>query len=152
MAKLQLAPETSSRSRALARQFRKRPQGVEAQLWVVLRGRRLNDIKFRRQVPLGRYVVDFVCFRHRLIVEAGPWHDPDHDRMRDAWLQAQGFRVLRFPNALVHIRPHEVIATIVDAARPKAERRVNPSSGPLRGPPSPASKGRRTVNSNLASV
>jgi very-short-patch-repair endonuclease len=74
-----------------------------------------------------------------LIVEAdGPWHDPDHDEVRDAWLTAQGLRVLRFPNAQICFRPHEVTATVVDAARPAAERRVNPSSDPLRGPPSPA--------------
>ncbi|WP_349312333.1 DUF559 domain-containing protein [Brevundimonas subvibrioides] len=69
-------------------------------MWALLRGRHLEGLKFQRQKVIGRYIVDFVCFRHRLIVEAdGPQHDdPDADAARDAWLTAQGFRVLRFPN------------------------------------------------------
>jgi len=66
----------------------------------VIRGRRLAGFKFRRQVPIGPYVADFACLRHRLIVEAdGPLHDPGHDARRDAWLSTRGFRVLRFTNA-----------------------------------------------------
>jgi very-short-patch-repair endonuclease len=92
-------------------------------LWKVLRDRRLAALKFRRQVPLGRYIADFVCFRHRLIVEAdGPCHDPGQDRVRDAWLSDQGFRILRFSNDLIAVKPHQVIATIVDAVTPPAER------------------------------
>ena len=87
----------------------------------------MANLKFRRQVPLGRYIADFVCLRHRLIVEAdGPWHDPEQDRVRDAWLCGQGFKVLRFSNSQISARPHEVIATIVDAVTPPAERRVHP--------------------------
>jgi very-short-patch-repair endonuclease len=65
---------------------------TERLLWRRLRGRGLADLKFRRQVAIGRYVVDFVCLRHRLIVEAdGPFHDPVQDAARDAWLALQGF-------------------------------------------------------------
>jgi very-short-patch-repair endonuclease len=100
-------------------------------LWKILRDRRLADLKFRRQVPLGRYIADFACFRHRLIVEAdGPWHDPDEDRVRDAWLSGQGFKVLRFSNGQISARPHEIIAAIADAVTPPAERRVNAKSNP----------------------
>ncbi|MEI9963566.1 MAG: endonuclease domain-containing protein [Caulobacteraceae bacterium] len=72
--------------------MRKAPAATERLLWDLLRDRRLADLKFRRQVPVGRYIVDFICFRHRLIVEAdGPTHDDSHrDRERDAWLSSQG--------------------------------------------------------------
>ena len=92
----------------------------ERKLWRLLRDRRLEGLKFRRQMVIGPYVVDFVCLRHRLIVEAdGPFHDPDRDRVRDAWLSGQGFRVLRFPNAQIEQRDWEVVAIIVDATRAK---------------------------------
>lgn len=86
---------TTNQARALRRQT----PATERALWTLLRGRRLAALKFRRQVPMGPYVLDFVCFQHRLIVEAdGPFHDPQADARRDAWLAAQGFRVLRLPN------------------------------------------------------
>jgi len=89
-----------------------------------LRNRRLEGLKFRRQVPLGRYVVDFACLEHRLIVEAdGPFHDPDHDAERDQWLASQGFRVLRFPNDRINGRDWEVADDILAAVRaPPASR------------------------------
>ncbi len=75
---------------ALARRMRHAPTFHEGLLWKLLRNRRLEHLKFRRQVPLGRYVADFLCPRHRLIVEAdGPFHDPEKDAVRDAWLKAK---------------------------------------------------------------
>jgi very-short-patch-repair endonuclease len=82
-----------------ARRFRQQMPATERKLWDTLRDRRLGGLKFRRQVPIGPYVADFACLRHRLIVEAdGPFHDPIRDARRDSWLQGQGFRVLRFSN------------------------------------------------------
>ncbi|HEY2177080.1 MAG TPA: DUF559 domain-containing protein [Caulobacteraceae bacterium] len=107
------------RLRALAKSMRRRPMGAEPALWEVLRDRRLADLKFRRQVPIGRYVADFVCLRHRLIIEAdGPFHEDraEADASRDAWLAGQGFTVLRFPNGQIAHRHHEVIARILEAA------------------------------------
>jgi very-short-patch-repair endonuclease len=73
---------------------------MEERLWSRLRNRAVDGLKFRRQVPIGRFVVDFLCARHRMIVEAdGPFHDPERDGGRDAWLNAQGYRVVRFSNA-----------------------------------------------------
>jgi very-short-patch-repair endonuclease len=96
--------------------MRHTPTFHEEALWKVLRNRRLEGLKFRRQVPLGRYIVDFLCLRHRLIVEAdGPFHDVDRDAIRDAWLSAQGFRILRFPNSDIANRPNEVQAAILNA-------------------------------------
>ena len=109
--------------RERAKDMRREPALYEKRLWKILRDRRLEGLKFRRQVVLGRYVADFVCFRHRLIVEAdGPLHDErvDHDTARDAWLTAEGFFVLRFTNQQIEGRSWEVISTIVAAS----ERRL----------------------------
>jgi len=82
----------------------------------MLRDRRLEGMKFRRQIKLGRYIVDLICLRHRLIVEAdGPHHDPEKDAERDAWLVSQNFRVLRFPNRMIEAGGHEVVGTILAA-------------------------------------
>jgi very-short-patch-repair endonuclease len=81
----------------MARALRRRATASERDFWKLLRHRRLEGLKFRRQVPIGRYILDFVCLRHRLVVELdGPFHDPAHDAERDAWLEAEGFRILRF--------------------------------------------------------
>ncbi len=96
--------------------MRHAPTFHEELLWKRLRNRRLDHLKFRRQVPLSRFVADFVCLRHRLVVEAdGPFHDPEKDAVRDAWLKSDGFQVLRFPNSMVSNRPNEVVATILQA-------------------------------------
>jgi very-short-patch-repair endonuclease len=83
-----------------ARHLRRETTLPEKVLWKVLRK---PDLGFRRQVPIGRYIVDFVHLRSRLIVELdGGWHDfPEaqlHDAIRDEWLAGQGYRVLRFRN------------------------------------------------------
>ena len=89
-----------------ARQLRRDMTNAEAMLWRALRGSRLNGVKFRRQVPVGPYIADFLCFQRRLIVELdGAPHDgeerKDRDATRDQWLREQGYRVLRFPNDLM---------------------------------------------------
>ena len=94
-------PGERKASPAVARSLRRRAPGAEQRLWTILRDRGLADLTFRRQVPIGPDVADFVCHRHRLIVEAdGPFHD-EADRVRDAWLSTQGYRVLRFANAVI---------------------------------------------------
>ncbi|WP_332772201.1 endonuclease domain-containing protein [Phenylobacterium sp.] len=101
----------------LARRMRRAPTMSERLLWKLLRNRRLEGFKFRRQVPIGKYVADFVCLRHRLIVEAGgPWHeDNPRDLERDVWLSAQGFTVLRFPNNEIVTRPENILMAVIDA-------------------------------------
>ncbi len=74
---------------------------AEQRLWYHLRAHRFMDLKFKRQTPMGRYIVDFICHEHRLIVEVdGGQHAErtDYDEQRDAWLGEQGLRVLRFWN------------------------------------------------------
>jgi very-short-patch-repair endonuclease len=101
----------------VARALRRRAPLSERRLWAVLRNRRLSTLKFRRQAPIGRYVVDFVCHRFRLIVEAdGPFHDAQRDSVRDDWLGTQGYRVLRFTINMIDQQPNLVIQQILSAA------------------------------------
>jgi very-short-patch-repair endonuclease len=82
-----------------ARELRKNLTEAEHMLWRHLRLRQLGGCKFRRQQPIGKYIVDFVCFEKRLIVEVdGGQHSGNinYDSERDAWLEEQGFSVLRF--------------------------------------------------------
>jgi very-short-patch-repair endonuclease len=102
----------------IARKLRSRPTEAERKLWVLLRAKQLAGYRFRRQVPLGIYVVDFLCFSKRLILEIdGGQHAPleEADRARTAWLEAQGFRVLRFWNTDVLANPDGVCVSILRA-------------------------------------
>ncbi|OGB90346.1 MAG: hypothetical protein A3H39_09345 [candidate division NC10 bacterium RIFCSPLOWO2_02_FULL_66_22] len=83
------------------RALRKNPTEAERSLWKHLRLRQLEGEKLRRQQPLGRYVVDFVCLEKRLIVELDGGQHAEQvasDAERTAWLESQGFRVVRFWN------------------------------------------------------
>ena len=73
---------------------------AENLLWQAVRNRQLEGFKFKRQVPLDGYILDFVCFEARLIVEVdGSQHaDNTRDLVRDAFFRGQGFRILRFWN------------------------------------------------------
>ncbi len=89
-----------------ARALRRRMTEAERRIWYFLRGRHLVGFKFRRQHPIGPYVVDFVCLAHKLVIELdGSQHAADpNDLRRDAFLHRNGYRVLRFWNneALSH--------------------------------------------------
>ena len=82
-----------------ARDLRNNMSGTERRVWYRLRGRRLAGFKFRRQLSIGPYFADFVCLSARLVVEidGGDFHEPESDRRKTAYLESQGFRVLRFP-------------------------------------------------------
>jgi len=95
--------ETLTRQRDHARQLRCFQTEAEAFLWRQLRGRAFKGLKFRRQLALGKYIVDFVCLEKRLIIELdGGQHNDEaqrqYDRVRDQWLRSQGFRILRYWN------------------------------------------------------
>jgi very-short-patch-repair endonuclease len=84
-----------------AKQLRMNSTDAERLLWRVLRSRQLAGHKFRRQQPLGGFIVDFVCLEKRLVVEVdGGQHQEQkqavYDAERTVWLERQGFRVLRF--------------------------------------------------------
>jgi very-short-patch-repair endonuclease len=108
---------------------------AETILWRALRGSTLDGVKFRRQAPIGRFVADFLCVEHRLIVELdGPPHDDEeqrqHDAVRDRWLREHGYRVLRFPNDIVIGGGNIVLDRIRAAIRQDLAKPNEPSSGP----------------------
>jgi very-short-patch-repair endonuclease len=103
----------------LARCLRRQSTDAERRLWEQLRARRLDGLKFRRQVPIGNHIVDFVCFDARLVVEVDGGHHADRakrDRERTESLEAAGFLVLRFWNSDVMARIEQVVATISETA------------------------------------
>ncbi|MGH2614262.1 MAG: endonuclease domain-containing protein [Thermomicrobiales bacterium] len=102
-----------------ARDLRARETPVEELLWNELRGRRLDGLKFRRQHPIGPFVIDFCCAECRLAIELdGGIHDNqrEHDAEREALLAAAGYRFLRFPNQAVRDRLPDVLEAIRVAA------------------------------------
>lgn len=115
----------------LARNLRKNQTDAESLLWHQLKNKQLEGLKFRRQQPLGKYIVDFVCFDRRVIVEVDGGHhsiQEDKDRTRDAWLIAEGFKVLRFWN-------NEVLQNIGGVIEVILENCLNhpPLTPPLKG-------------------
>jgi len=96
-----------------ARRLRKAMTDVERKLWTKLRDRQLERVKFRRQHPLGDYVLDFYCEERQLVIEVdGGQHTPERDAARTAWLEAHGCRVLRFWNHDVLLRLPDVLEMI----------------------------------------
>lgn len=109
--------ETVLKARALRRDMTL-PEGM---LWQVLR-RRPDGLKFRRQHPIGRCIVDFYCPASRLVIEIdGESHsmgaNPEHDVRRDQWLRAQGLQVLRFAAVDVMNDLRSVVTAILFASR-----------------------------------
>jgi very-short-patch-repair endonuclease len=103
---------------ARARTLRQNMTEAEIRVWQMLRAHRMNGHKFRRQVPIGRYIADFVCHEARLAVEIdGGQHDRSSPREieRGGFLQNQGYRILRFWNNEVLANPDGVQETIVNA-------------------------------------
>ena len=103
--------------KARAKQMRQEPTAAEAHLWAALRGRKMR-VRFRRQHPIGPFIVDFYCRSARLVIEAdGLIHRglEAWDAQRQSWLEAQGLTVIRFTNediinntpaVLTHIQQH----------------------------------------------
>ncbi|MBI3705181.1 MAG: endonuclease domain-containing protein [Rhizobiales bacterium] len=90
----------AKRNRSFAKAMRRSATGVELAMWRLLRHRRLVGFKFRRQVPIEGFIVDFVCFDQKVIVEIdGSQHfASQRDERRDAVLTGEGFRILRYWN------------------------------------------------------
>jgi very-short-patch-repair endonuclease len=117
-----------------ARDLRQRQTSAEEILWDALRGRRLDGLKFRRQHPVGPFVLDFCCVERRLAIELdGEVHatQADRDAEREKLLAATGFRILRFPNEAIRRDLLLVLKTILTAARGEP-------------PPRPAGPGRNS--------
>jgi very-short-patch-repair endonuclease len=119
-------------SLAIARRLRKSMTLPEIALWRELRRRALEGLKFRRQQPFGRYVLDFYCPSHRLAIEVDGWShnqgdQPARDEQRDEWLASQGVYVLRLNAQDVLYRLDDAMMAILGEAT-----RLTPLS-PLRG-------------------
>lgn len=96
--KLKITDELHRKMVEIARQFRKKPTASEALLWQALRGKKMDGIKFRRQQPIGPFIVDFFAPAIRLVVELdGPIHEnqKEADRQRQCMLEETGLTVLR---------------------------------------------------------
>jgi very-short-patch-repair endonuclease len=114
--------ETSRQTRDNARQLRRALTPPEARLWVALKGRALADLRFRRQHPIGPYVLDFFCAGARLAVEVdgeshGFGNRSERDERRDAWLAERGVRTLRIPAIEVRDNLDGVVTMIVAASQ-----------------------------------
>jgi len=104
--------------RIWAREMRCTMTDAEALLWKLIRNRRIAGAKFRRQHPIGRYILDFYCDEKQLAIELDGGQHTDtvrYDERRDAWLRAQGIEVLRFWNNQVLTETEEVMETIYRA-------------------------------------
>ena len=123
-----------------AKRLRTESTDAERLVWSRLRAHRLGGWKFKRQQPIGRYIVDFVCFDAKLVVELDGGQHVDAagtDAERDAWLNSEGFKVLRFWNNDVLSNLDGVLVTIGSHFSP------SPQPSPTRGegaeaPPSSA--------------
>jgi very-short-patch-repair endonuclease len=127
-----------------ARTLRKQMTDAERRLWYRLRAHRFNGVKFKRQVPIGSYVVDFASMHARVIVEVdgGQHAENESDLNRDRYLRGCGFRVLRFWNNDVLRSTDEVLAII--ASELEQTNSPSPGSALRASPPSPRKRGEGT--------
>ena len=103
-----------------ARYLRRRMTPAERYVWKQIRKRRLGGYRFRRQFPLGDFILDFVCFEVRFVLELdGGQHDEqrEYDELRTAWLETQGFHVVRYWNCQVLSEWESIAETILECLR-----------------------------------
>jgi very-short-patch-repair endonuclease len=103
-----MSPPTQIKNHSLlhqiSRDFRKEPTPAEDKLWKFLSNRKLIGHKFRRQHPIGPFIVDFCCIQSKLIIEVdGTVHDfqKEYDQERELYLIDEGYHVIRFTNSEV---------------------------------------------------
>jgi very-short-patch-repair endonuclease len=109
------------RLRTIARGLRKRPTDTESYLWRYLRNRQLSGSKFRRQQPIGPYIVDFVNFEMKVVIEVDGGQHAIHsakDTVRDQFLRRQGYNVLRFWDNEVLVNIEGVLEQIRETLTP----------------------------------
>lgn len=105
--------------RHFAKGMRTNATDAERKLWSMLRAGRLGGLKFKRQVPIDGYILDFVCFEARLIIEAdgGQHSESSRDARRDQHFIEQGFRTLRFWNSDILTNPDGVWLAVEQAVK-----------------------------------
>lgn len=117
-----------------AKSLRESPTDAEQRLWQALRRRQFEGHKFRRQHPIGIYIVDFACLEQWLVIEVDGGHhleQREYDAAREHWIAGQGFRVLRFWDSDVLTALDSVATVILQAL----------AADPLPNPPPPAGEG-----------
>jgi very-short-patch-repair endonuclease len=110
--------------RERARALRQDAPDAERKLWRALRNRGLDGLRFKRQVPIGPWFADFCCNGCKLIVELDGYHHAEtkaRDDRRTAWLEREGYRVIRFWNGDVFTSFDAVLEEIVRVARERKE-------------------------------
>jgi very-short-patch-repair endonuclease len=151
----EITPALKKKMTEVARQFRKEPTPSEDILWQALRGRKLEGRKFRRQQPIGAFVVDFFCGAERLIVEVdGGVHDSQQeaDQQRQELLESLELRVVRIPSELVETKLDEALAMVRQAFDPHPLT-PSPKQGEGEQDPAPLSqKGRGAGGEGLRTV
>ena len=108
---------------SLASEMRRKPTPAEREVWEILRDSRCLGLKFRRQIVVGSFILDFYCARPRIAIEVdGPVHSPSdaqaRDRERDLWLTSQGIAVIRIPNSSANRRALESALTTLGLRPP----------------------------------
>ena len=116
---------------ARAQVLRRRQTKAERLLWKQLANRQIAGAKFRRQQPIGRYIVDFVSFERRLVIEVdGGHHDEDDTRISDedrtSWFEANGYKIIRFWNNEVEKNLDGVLERILEALHAKPHPHLSP--------------------------
>ena len=114
--------QVTSTTRERARALRRESTNAERLIWAALRAHRLEGASFRRQVPVGPYIADFICHEASLVIEldGGQHFEEDQlrrDQRRDVFLASKGFRVLRFNNHDVMSNRNGVLEVIAAAIR-----------------------------------
>ena len=127
---------------AKARKLRRNSTDVERRLWHRIRDKQIDEFRFRRQRPIGRYIVDFICLEAKLIVELdGGQHatSDEYDKSRTAFLESLGYRVVRFWNNEVTENMDGVLQRLHENL---LRSRTNPTLTPLQGALAAASASR----------
>ena len=131
-------------AKKLAKRLRKQPTEAEKRLWYFLHKKQLDGLRFKRQEAIGQYVADFVCPALKLVVEVdGGQHGikVEKDAARTAWLESQGYSVIRFWNNEVMDNIEGVLATVREEVAALLAMRTAPPSTSLRSATSPSEEG-----------
>jgi uroporphyrinogen-III synthase len=101
-----------------AQYLRKNQTYAERLLWKILKSRKFENLKFRRQHPIDNYIVDFYCKEKGLIIEIdGPFHEDDEKKMKDKirqrYLESKGYRILRFKDSEITRSVDNVLTKIL---------------------------------------
>ena len=127
-----------------AKALRQRQTDAEGLLWHYLRKKQLGGYKFRRQQPIGPYIVDFACMPEKLLVELDGGQHAEraaHDERRDAFLRSKGVRVLRFWNNEVFENRFGVLERVYEALPSPPPRQTEPAGSTAATPPQGGSDG-----------